>query len=162
MQAMVLMILIALYGYLRPYSWNASNILEVAVLVDFLIMLLIRDDPAIVEPYSLFSPSNVSSLAEFANCHDDQEMAPFHITTLTKILTVFYYTPVLFSLVTILVVIFLAAIRKFAPGFYSRQVIWQPEKNAPWQDVSNLNLSLTDIQEPLIPTTIVQLRESEH
>ena len=163
MQAMALMIFIAIYGYLRPYSWNASNILEVVVLVDFLIMLLIRNDPAIVVQYSLFPSSNVSSSAEFTSCHAYQEMEHFFITTLTKILTAFYYTPLLLFFLTILVTISWVIVRKCAPGIYNQWVVRQPANKVPWEDVSNLNLSLRlnislsqHIHIPLIQNVIIE------
>ena len=156
---MALMILIALYGYLRPYSWRASNILEVVVLTDFLIMLLIRSDPAIVEPSSVFPSSNVSSFAEFNSCHADQEADHAIVTTLTKILTAFYYAPLLLFFPTILVTFLWITLRKCTPRIRNKWVLLQPVEKDPWEDDLSLNLSL--IQEPLVETTVVHLRDSE-
>ena len=156
------MILIVLYGYLRPYSKRSSNVLDVVVLVNFLIMLLVFNDPAIVERFSLFPlSSNVSSLAEFSNCHDDQEMGPIVVTALAKILTTFYYFPLLLFILTILVTGFSATIRRCFPGTYNRWLTRQHgPKRVSWKDVSSLNLSL--IEEPLIGTTVVEMRETDH
>ena len=160
MQAMFLMILIALYGYLKPYSCNVSNILEVAVLVDFLIMLLIWNDPAIVELYSVFAPSNISSLAEFSNCHADQETDHFAITTLTKILTAFYYAPLLIFFLVIVAIISWLTMRRCAPGIYDQRVVPQLANKVCLKDVSNLNSSPN--QEALVSTTVVQIHETVH
>ena len=159
---MVLMILLVLYGYLRPYSKRASNVVDVAVLVNFLVMLLVRNDPAIVERFSVFpTSSNLSSSAEFSNCHDDQEMGPVVITAFGKILTTFYLAPLLLFVLTILITGFSAMIRRCFPETYNW---WLTRRHGPkrvsWKDISSLNLSF--IEEPLIGTTIVEMRETDH
>ena len=155
---MALMILITLYGYFRPYSWTASNLLEVTVLVDFLVMLLVRSDPAIVELNSLIPLTNVSSLAEFGDCHADQETGPPLTTSLTKILTAFYYIPlVLFALAILFTILF--SIRNYVLSTYNQRAIQQAKK-ALQRNVSDINLTLVD--EPLISTTVIKMDETTH
>ena len=131
MQAMLLMILIALYGYFGPYSRIVPNLVEVAVLVNFLIMLLIRSNPAIVEKYSVLPATNVTSLAEFTDCHIDQEVDYLLVTPLIKILTVFCYAPlILYALILVFAMFLLLSTIKYCRWTSSKINVWRQNERS--------------------------------
>ena len=102
------MVLIALYGYSQPYSQTVPNLVEITVLINFLIMLLVRSDPSIVEKYSVLPTTNITSLAEFTHCHLGQEVYNEPVTPLIIILTVFCYIPlIIFALLLVATILWL-------------------------------------------------------
>ena len=154
MPAMLLMILIALYGYFGPYSWTVPNLVEIAVLVNFLIMLLIRSDPSIVERYSVLPATNVtSSLAEFTNCNIDQEVDYSIITPLTIILTVFCYAPlVLYALILVFAAFWFLSTIKYGRWIGSKINVWQRNERfrKKYRDMSPAITQSTVVSETLV------------
>ena len=154
MQAMLLMILIALYGYFSPYSRALPNLVEVAVLVNFLIMLLIRSDPAIVERYSVLPATNVTFLAEFTDCHGDQDV-DHHllITPLTKILTVFCYSPlVLYAIILVFAAFLLLRTIKYSRWMFRKMQIWKSNEKSgkKYRDTSPAITQSTTVSETVV------------
>ena len=154
MQAMLLMILIALYGYFGPYSRTVPNLVEIAVLVNFLMMLLIQSDPAIVERYSVLPATNITSaLAEFTNCHIDQEEDYSIITPLTIILTVFCYAPlILYALLLVCTAFRLLRTSKYGCRIGSKINVWQRNERFrnTYRDTSPAITQSTMVSETLV------------
>ena len=88
------MVLLATHGYFMPYKHRAANLLEVITLVDFLILLLLRNNPILQETLSGF-PEFTS-----ATC---LPLSATVITPFAALLTLFYYLPVLIGCCAIVV-----------------------------------------------------------
>ena len=159
MPAMLLMILIALYGYFGPYSRTVPNLVEVTVLVNFLIMLLIRSDPAIVEKNSVLPNTSITFLAEFTDCHGDQEIDYLLITPLTKILTVFCYAPlILYALLLVFAAFWFLSTTQYGHWIGSKIRIWKSNERSrkKWKDISP---AIT--QSTIVSETVVSMDGSE-
>ena len=89
----ILCLILALYGHCQPYKSVAANILEAAVLSNFLILVLLRYTPHVIDTYFTFSSSHYE-LPE--QCTD----IPSGIATVTWILMPLYYLPVVLFLLT--------------------------------------------------------------
>lgn len=91
---MLLMVLLAAYGYLMPYKQRAATWLEVIILVDFLILLLLRNNPILQEILSNFpAPTSTTCLP----------LSTTVITPFAGLLSPFYYLPLLIGSCAIVV-----------------------------------------------------------
>ena len=159
MQAMLLMILIALYGYFSPYSRIVPNLVEVAVLVNFVIMLLIRSDPAIVEEYSVLPATNVTYLVEFTDCHIDQKVDYSLITPLIKIMTVFCYAPlILYALILVVAMFLLLSNIKYGRWISSKINVWRKNERSR-KECRDMSPAIT--QSTMVSQTVVSMDSTE-
>ena len=91
---MLVMVLLAAYGYLMPYKQRTANWLEVIILVDFLILLLLRNNPILQEILSNFpAPTNATCLP----------LSTTAITHFAALLSPLYYLPLLIGCCAIVV-----------------------------------------------------------
>ena len=87
---LVLSITLAVYGHYQPYKSNATNLLEIAILADLLILLLLRDTPALIEDFLKFPGDGSHHIYTEGECTD----TPDGIAAIVWILSPFYYAPV--------------------------------------------------------------------
>ena len=89
--ALVLAVIIGVYGFAQPYKDTMANLLEMFVQITFLVLLLLWTTPLIQENYFVFEPP--------ADTRDGCVDGPLGIATMTWILMPLYYLPVFVLLV---------------------------------------------------------------
>ena len=89
--ALVLAIIITVYGFVQPYKSQTANFLEMGVQVNFLVLLLIKATSNIHELYFTFPPLLQSNMTSEPECVD----SPRGIAPITWILMPLYYLPLL-------------------------------------------------------------------
>ncbi len=87
-----LMVLIAILSYLQPYDGLYSNLLEVTLSVTTLTMLLLRNTETVLDELQIVHSSNSSTSRECENTTEG-------VTSMTALLSVFYYFPLLVLLI---------------------------------------------------------------
>jgi hypothetical protein len=97
-------IMLAIYGLIQPYKSKLTNVLELVVQINFIILLALESTSFLRDTYNTFPPPpkmqtiaqlNTTS-AEGSACED----APMGISGLSKILLPFYYLPLLLLIIT--------------------------------------------------------------
>ncbi|CAI8057065.1 hypothetical protein GBAR_LOCUS31079 [Geodia barretti] len=91
---LVLAGILALFGHAHPYKHRLTNISEVAVLTNFIILLALRQTPYVIDEYFQF-PSEEGE----GGCGDN---VPRGVATISWILLPLYYLPVLVFAVLII------------------------------------------------------------
>lgn len=86
-----LMVLVAVYGYLTPYEQPLTNLLEVATLTWFAILIMLLSNPLLQDTLTYTS--------EFTSSIPQCDGASTIVTMFALLLAVFYYIPVLVALV---------------------------------------------------------------
>lgn len=95
----VTIIILTIYGYVQPYKHTLSNVMEVVLAVDVLIMLLIKNTNQIHDQLLGLPPQPASVLAinSTSVCTDDDNIVG--VSPLVILLTPFYYFPLAVTLV---------------------------------------------------------------
>ena len=96
---LLLAITIAVYGYVQPYKSMFTNILELILQVDFLILVLLWGTPYITEEYFVFEPSPITS------GRDECARDAMGIAEVTWILMPILYLPLIILLVVLIAVV---------------------------------------------------------
>ena len=89
--ALVLAIIITVYGFVQPYKSLTANLLEIGVQVNFFVLLLIEATPGIRDLYFNFPSLLQSNVTSEPECVDSLT----GIAPITWILMPFYYLPLL-------------------------------------------------------------------
>ncbi len=90
----ILMVFVAVFGYLQPYKHLLTNILEIVLCINVLTMLLLRNTKTLTEGFQALEEQDGQSDDE---CNDQFE----GVTDLAILLGTFYYFPlVIFPVVT--------------------------------------------------------------
>lgn len=90
----VLLVIIAVFGFVKPYNSMIGNILETAFAVDIMVLLFLRNTQQIKDKLQVLQLRNLSS----NECEDPVE----GITNLTTLLLPFYYIPLAVTLTAVL------------------------------------------------------------
>ena len=86
----IVAVIIAIHGYLQPYRSRLANLLELAVSINFLILLLINTTPFFNEDIFFFSSAGPSSTSE----------CTAGVAQISWLLLPIYYLPILVVSVT--------------------------------------------------------------
>ena len=89
--ALVLAIIITVYGFVQPYKSLTANLLEIGVQVNFFVLLLIEATSGIRDLYFNFPSLLQSNMTSEPECVDSLT----GIAPITWILMPFYYLPLL-------------------------------------------------------------------
>lgn len=101
---LIMCVMLAFYGFMQPYKSNLTNVLELTVQINFIILLALESTSFLRDTYNTFPPppqmqANAqpnTTAAGDSTCKD----APDGISDLSKILLPFYYFPLLLLIIT--------------------------------------------------------------
>lgn len=91
----LIIIILFLYGYVQPYKSMISNVLEIVLAIDVLIMLALKNSNQI--PAAILSQQPNDTVSAINNCTDINNVTG--ISPLVAALTPFYYIPMCVTLV---------------------------------------------------------------
>ena len=100
--AFLLAVIIAVYGCVQPYKDTLTNILEIFVQVDFLILVFLWATPHISEEFFVFKPPS-NSTSSHGECAGDTK----GVAEIVWILMPIFYLP----LVTLLILLITTAVK---------------------------------------------------
>ena len=86
----IVAVIIAIHGYVQPYRSRLANLLELAVSINFLILLLINTTPYFNEDMFFFSSAEHNSTSECTN----------GVAQISWLLLPIYYLPIFVASVT--------------------------------------------------------------
>ena len=102
----IMCIMLAIYGHIQPYKNKLTNVLELAVQINFIVLLALESTSFLKDTYNTFPPLqpqmqasaelNTTAALSDSICKD----APVGISDLSKILLPFYYLPLLLLIIT--------------------------------------------------------------
>ena len=100
----IMCIILVIYGLIQPYKSNLTNVLELIIQVNFIILLALESTSFLRDTFNTFPPlpqmqANAqlnTTAAGDSPCKD----APIGISDLSKILLPFYYLPLLLLIIT--------------------------------------------------------------
>ena len=87
---LVLSIILAVYGYAQPYKSRTANLLEIVTLTNFILLLLLREAPDVIDTHFRFPGADHD-----IHTHGDCMHMPDGISYISWILFPFYYIPVI-------------------------------------------------------------------
>eukprot|EP00731_Ephydatia_muelleri_P010295 Em0005g881a len=95
----LIIIIITIYGYVQPYKLAISNILEILIAVDVLILLFVKNTNQIRDTFETApaQPTQFENANTSAKCTDNDNIEG--LSPLVKGLTVLYYLPLLIIVV---------------------------------------------------------------
>eukprot|EP00731_Ephydatia_muelleri_P010299 Em0005g885a len=89
-------VILSIYGYIQPYKHMLSNVLEVVLAVDVLVMLMMKNTDHIRDSLIGIPPQLVSTTNDSANaCVDAENISA--LSPLVILLTPFYYLPLVIA-----------------------------------------------------------------
>ncbi len=112
----ILMVFVAAFGYLQPYKHLLTNILEIALCINVLTMLLLRNTMTLTEGLQALKERDGQSDDE---CNDQFE----GVTDLAILLGTFYYFPLVVFLVVTAVWVFASLRQVMIMGFCEMTIL---------------------------------------
>ena len=100
----IMCIMLVIYGLIQPYKSKLTNVLELVVQINFIVLLALESTSFLKDTYNTFptlpqmqaSAQLNTTAADDSTCKD----APIGISDLSKILLPFYYLPLLLLIIT--------------------------------------------------------------
>ena len=100
----IMCIMLVIYGLVQPYKNKLTNVLELIVQINFIVLLALESTSFLKDVYNTFPPLPQmqasaqlnTTAADDSTCKD----APVGISDLSKILLPFYYLPLLLLIIT--------------------------------------------------------------
>ena len=103
----IMCIMLAIYGFIQPYKSKLTNVLELVVQINVIVLLALESTNFLKETYNTVPPlsqmqasAQLNTTATVADDSSPCKDAPIGISDLSKILLPFYYLPLLLLIIT--------------------------------------------------------------
>ena len=97
-------ITLVVYGLIQPYKSKLTNVLELIVQINFIVLLALESTSFLKDTYNTFPPlPQMQASVQLNTTAADNNIckdAPVGISDLSKILLPFYYLPLLLLIIT--------------------------------------------------------------